>query len=239
MSSEPRPTRLPADETDLAERIGKGEQAAFETLMRRYNGRLFRVARAILKDDSDAEDAVQDAYLSAYRRIAEYRGEAALGTWLTRIVINHALMRRRRDKRTPVVVPFGRDAEAPGRLEEEMPDERQESAADSIMRSQLRSMMERRIDELPATFRAVFVMREVEEMTVEETAHCLAIPPATVRTRLFRARSLLREALARDLEHVTAEVFGFAGARCDRIVAVVLARAGFPEETPSAPDGSQ
>ena len=193
--------------------------------MRRHNGKLFRVARAILKVDADAEDALQDAYLEAYRRIGDFRGESQLATWLTRIVINQALMRLRRQRRDRVVVPFG-DSRRPDAepSEADMADVNAESPTDATMRSEVRRILERRIDGLPVAFRAVFVMREVEDMSVEETAACLSIPAATVRTRLFRARALLREALARDMDSATVEVFGFAGERCDRIVAGVLAR---------------
>jgi len=229
------PAGSPGGDADLVARIGRRDQAAFETLMRRHNGKLFRVARAILKDDAEAEDALQDGYLEAYRRIGDFRGESQLATWLTRIVINQSLMRLRRQKRDRVVVPFGGrrgpDREGP---EADMADHRSESPTDATMRAEVRRMLERRIDELPVAFRTVFVMREVEDMTVEETAACLSIPAATVRTRLFRARALLREALARDMDSATVEVFGFAGERCDRIVAGVLARVSAPPTTTPA-----
>ena len=218
-----------AHDSDLVGRVAQGEPAAFEALMRRYNARLFRVARAILKGDAEAEDALQDAYLDAYRHIAEFRGSADLGTWLTRIVINQALMRLRRRKRERVVCPFGaRGATAPGiepdPVETNVADEKIESPSGAALRGEIRRLLERRIDDLPVAFRTVFVMRDVEDMSVQETAECLAIPAATVRTRLFRARALLRESLARDLDAATVDVFGFAGERCDRIVAGVLAR---------------
>lgn len=209
----------------LAARIAVDDPVAFEALMRRYNGRLFRIARAILKDDAEAEDALQDAYLNAYRRIGEFRGEARMTTWLTRIVINQSLMRLRRHKRDRVVVPFAERRPADSGLPDvDVADERSESPPNAALRSEIRRILERRIDELPVAFRTVFVMREVEDMTVEETAASLAIPPATVRSRLFRARALLREALARDMDTAAVDVFGFAGERCDRIVAAVLAR---------------
>lgn len=220
------PAASPGSDADLVARIGRRDQSAFEALMRRHNARLFRVARAILKDDAEAEDALQDAYLDAYRRIGDFRGESQLATWLTRIVINQALMRLRRQKRDRVVVPFGGRRDAERNLPEaDMADDKTESPTDATMRAEVRRMLERRIDELPVAFRTVFVMREVEDMTVEETAVCLSIPEATVRTRLFRARALLREALAHDMDSATVEVFGFAGERCDRIVAGALARA--------------
>ncbi len=174
----------------LVERIGTGDQAAFEQLMRKYNGKLFRIARAILKDDSDAEDVLQDAYLEAYRHIGGFRGGSELGTWLTRIVINQALMRVRKARRRSSIIPFhnthARDGESP---EAQVPDQQSESPSASVIRAETRRILERRIDELPAAFRTVFVMREVEEMSVEEIAECLSIAAATVRTRLFRARA--------------------------------------------------
>jgi RNA polymerase sigma-70 factor (ECF subfamily) len=214
----------PSDDAALVSSILLGDEAAFEALMRRYNGRLFRVARAILNDDRDAEDALQDAYLDAFRHMGDFRGDAQLGTWLTRIVANQALMRLRRQKRDRVILPFhGRDGDDNDR-EMQVADRQTESASEGLLRAELRRLLERRIDELPVPFRTVFVMRDVEDMTVQETADSLSIPAATVRSRLFRARALLREALARDVDTATLNVFGFAGARCDRIVAAVLAR---------------
>jgi RNA polymerase sigma-70 factor (ECF subfamily) len=232
--SAPTPKPASVDDAELVARIARHDQAAFETLMRRYNGKLFRVARAILKDDAEAEDALQEAYLDAYRHIDEFRGEARLGTWLTRIVINQALMRLRKHRGDRVVVPFedGRALE-PDPAEADVADEHTESPPAATLRAEIRRALERRIDELPMAFRTVFVMREVEDMTVDETAECLSIPAATVRTRLFRARALLREALARDMDMATVDVFGFAGERCDRIVAGVLARA--PAVAPGSP----
>ena len=200
------------------------DEAAFEAIMRRHNGRLYRVARAILKDDAEAEDALQDAYLDAYRHIDDFRGDAQLSTWLTRIVVNQSLMRLRRQRRERVVIPFDRGEHGNEREEENVADEKAESPSRAAMRAETRRLLENRIDQLPVAFRTVFVMREVEDMTVEETAACLGIPAATVRTRLFRARALLREALARDIDSASVGVFGFAGARCDRIVATVLSR---------------
>ena len=196
---------------------------AFEAVMRRHNGRLFRVARVILKNDADAEDALQDAYLDAYRHLDGFRAEAELSTWLTRIVVNQSLMRLRRQKRDGTVVPFAQDG-GEAAPEVEVRDEKAESPSNAMLRTEMRRILERRIDELPVAYRTVFVMREIEDMTVEETAQCLEIPSSTVRTRLFRARALLRASLSRDVDMATGDVFAFAGARCDRIVAAVLAR---------------
>lgn len=214
--------RTEDSDAELVHGVAANDHAAFERLMRRYNSRLFRVARAILKDDAEAEDAVQDAYLEAYRHIGEFRGQSQVATWLTRIAINQALMRLRRHRRERVVVPFPVDGSS-RTVAAEVVDRNAESPAAATLRAEIRSVLESQIDELPPAFRSVFVMRDVEEMSVQETAECLGIPAATVRTRLFRARALLRQALTRDVDTATLEVFGFAGERCDRIVARVLA----------------
>jgi RNA polymerase sigma-70 factor (ECF subfamily) len=206
--------------------IAEGDHAAFETLMRRYNGKLFRIARSIVKDDSDAEDVLQDAYMDAYRHIDDFRGDSQVATWLTRIVINQALMRLRKEKRRSVIVPFREPGSGEAeRAEVDVADRTTESPSSRLLRGEIRRILERRIDELPLSFRTVFIMREVEDMSVEETAEALGIAAATVRSRLFRARALLRESLAREMDMATVDVFAFAGARCDRIVAAVLLRA--------------
>jgi RNA polymerase sigma-70 factor (ECF subfamily) len=215
------------DDAELARRIGARDERAFETVMRAHNRMLFRIARSILKDDAEAEDAVQEAYLAAYRGIASFRGGAKVSTWLARIVINEAYGRLRKHKRA-VVVPFEtaqrRDQGERNPEEGVMPGDTVEQPDAAAMRGELRRMLERRIDALPDQFRTVFMLRDVEEMSVDETAECLDVPPATVRTRAFRARALLREALSRDLDMATVDAFGFAGERCDRIVANVLER---------------
>jgi len=211
-----------------------------ETLFRRYHRPLFQTALRVLGNAEDAEDALQDGLLSAFRNLKRFEGRSQFSTWLTRIVINQALMRLRKHKRERIVVPFEGDrAVESDRAEVDVTDEKSESPPSATLRAEIRRALERRIDELPTAFRTVFVMREVEDMTVEETAECLSIPAATVRTRLFRARALLREALARDMDMATVDVFSFAGERCDRIVAGVLARSrvltpGLPGDTPSA-----
>lgn len=211
---------------DLARRIGARDERAFEALMRAHNRMLYRLARSILKDDAEAEDAVQEAYLAAYRNIGTFRGGAKLSTWLARIVINEAYARLRKRKHMAAVVPLAAaagDGRDDSRAEEGvMTDDTVERPEAAAMRGELRRMLERRIDALPEQFRIVFMLREVEELSVEETAEYLDLPPATVRTRAFRARALLREALARDVDTATVDAFGFAGERCDRIVGRVL-----------------
>lgn len=216
-----------ADDCELARRVAGGDGRAFELVMRGNNRMLFRVARSILLDEAEAEDALQDAYLAAYRKIGTFEGGAKLSTWLARIVINEAFGRLRKRNRASVIVPFaGRDGDEArrGREEDAMADQTTEQPDTAAMRAEFRRLLERRVDEIPAQYRTLFILRDVEEMTVEETAECLDIPPATVRTRAFRARALLRESLARDIDFATVSAFEFAGERCDRIVATVLDR---------------
>jgi RNA polymerase sigma-70 factor (ECF subfamily) len=187
------------DDAELARRIGQRDEKAFELVMRRHNQMLYRIARSILRDDSEAEDAVQDAYLSAFRNIAGFRGGSRLSTWIAR-------------------------TGEPDAEEGTMTDTHTESPDDAASRGQVRRLLERNIDALPDQFRTAFILREVEEMSVDEAAACLGVPAATVRSRAFRARALLRDAMAREVDVATVHAFGFAGERCDRIVAGVLAR---------------
>lgn len=202
---------------ELVERIHSGNGRAMEALMRRHNRVLYRTARAILRDDAEAEDVVQDTYIRAYRAFGTFRGESKLSTWLVRIAANEALMRRRRTARRAGIVPIDATVEEP---EPDMHEE--EGPERETLRAEMRRVLEARIDELPDGYRAVFVLRGVEELSVEETAAALDMPEATVRTRYFRARGLLREALARDIDLTMEDAFGFDGARCDRIVESVL-----------------
>ena len=221
----PAPAAISAATTDpeLAERAAQGDALAFEAIMRRHNRLLYRTARSILKGDDDTEDALQEAYLHAWRAIATFRADSKLSTWLVRIVINESLGRLRR--RSAQIIPLdtamaSTDPDTQQALEDDA-DQRPEPAA---MRSQVRRLIETRIDMLPEAFRTVFMLRAVEEMSVEEVATVLEVPEATVRTRFFRARGLMREGLSRDVDLALGDAFSFAGARCDRIVAGVLAR---------------
>lgn len=215
---------------ELARRIAAGDHAALETLMRRYNQKLYRTARSILKDDAEAEDAVQDAYLLAIRAIARFRGDAGLSTWLVRIVVNEALGRLRKRSRRAEIIELSGDADMTQITDEsEAGRGAPESPDGAALRKELRSLIEAKIDQLPDAFRTVFVLRTLEEMPVEEVAACLDIPEATVRTRYFRAKGLLRESLARDIDVGIGDSFSFAGARCDRIVTGVFARLEFDQ----------
>jgi RNA polymerase sigma-70 factor (ECF subfamily) len=209
-------------DVELAHRVGRGDTRAFEQLMRRHNRTLFRTARAILRDDAAAEDALQEAYLRIYGSIGSFRGEAKLSTWLVRIVANEALARRRKDQRRAQIVPIRGGGDQDQGMEEGI--DQAEGPQRQAERSEIRQLLEAKIDQLPDSYRAVFVLRALEEMSVEETAAALGIPEPTVRSRFFRARGLLREAISREIDVAFDTAFGFAGERCDRIVAGVLAR---------------
>jgi RNA polymerase sigma factor (sigma-70 family) len=214
--------RASEEERSMVRRVLAGDRTQFERLMRRYNRRLYRLARATLRDHAEAEDALQEAYLSAYRSLDQFRGDAALATWLSRLVLNECLGRMRRGARRQKVVPIvgsqremhavaGTDADVPERI---------------VGRRQMRALLERKLDQLPENFRLVFVLRSVEELSVEETARTLGIPDATVRTRYFRAKSLLRESLAQEIDLAERDVFEFGGDRCDHVIARVLKQIG-------------
>jgi RNA polymerase sigma-70 factor (ECF subfamily) len=222
-----QPALKPIDQqipdAELAQCVAAGDHSAFELLMRRYNQTLYRTARSILRDDAEAEDVVQDAYLLAYRGIGTFRGDAKLSTWLTRIVVNEAIARSRKTSRRAEIIQLTGETDSDNVSEEEnMTESTAEQPEKAAIRAETRRLLEKKIDELPNVFRTVFVMRALEEMSVEEVATCLDIPDATVRSRFFRARGLLREALSREIDFAFEEVFSFDGARCDRIVAGVF-----------------
>jgi len=221
----PRGASPAAPDEELARRVAKGDAAAFEALMRRHNRTMFRTARAILRDDAEAEDALQEAYLQAFRTIGGFRGDAKFSTWMARVVANEALARLRKQVRRAAIVPLqgGVEVEEINPTTEPGMDQGPENAA---RRAEIRKLLEKRIDALPGAYRPVFMLRAVEEYSVEETAAILQIPEATVRSRFHRARSLLREKLASEVDLAYEEVFGFAGQRCDRIVATVMQRIG-------------
>jgi RNA polymerase sigma-70 factor (ECF subfamily) len=223
---EPRPMPVLAD-VDLIGQVIAGDHFAFRTLMQRHNQLLYRTVRSIVKNEAEAEDAVQEAWLRAYRSLHEFRGESRLATWLVRIAVNEALGRLRGVARRAEVIPLDTTVDSAtfaGEPNMQMPEtERPDRLAE---RAELRRVLEAHIDELPESFRSVFVLRAVEEMSVEEVAAVLGIPESTVRTRHFRARSMLREGLAREVDVALTDAFSFAGERCDRIIAGVFERLG-------------
>ena len=193
--------------------------------MQRCNRRLFRIARGVMHEDAEAEDVVQAAYVSAFEHLGDFRGEASLATWLTRIVLNEANGRLRARKPTvefdtiETLQQGGRVIAFPSRFGSEDP-------AASAARSEIRRLLEHAVDELPEPFRLVFVMREIEECSVEDTATSLGLKPETVKTRLHRARRMLRAALHDRLATTMTDAFPFLGARCDRMTNEVLERIG-------------
>ncbi|MEO7159150.1 MAG: RNA polymerase sigma factor [Polaromonas sp.] len=217
-------------DADLVRLALAGNDLAFAQIMRRHNRLLFRTARSILKNDDDAQDALQDAYLHAWRALATFRADARLATWLVRIVVNEALGRLRRHgaQVLPLRAAMDTDGQTP---ELQMPANPDDQPEPSLMRAQVRQQIEARIDTLPDAFRTVFMLRGVQELSVEEVALALDIPEATVRSRFFRARSLLREGLSRDIDMAMSDAFSFAGQRCDRIVGGVLARTAHERES--------
>ena len=223
------PAQLITDTTsdaELADRMAAGDTVALEWVMRRHNHSLYRAARSILKNEQEAEEAVQDAYLKGYRNIGQFHGHAKLSTWLTRIAINEALVRRRKCQRRAAIIPLDADTAVDSHTGDNapMPNKTSASPERDAERADVRRLIERNIDKLPEAFRCVFVLRALEELTVEETASCLDIREATVRSRYFRARSLMRDAIAREIDLEYEDAFRFSGARCDRIVVGVLVR---------------
>jgi RNA polymerase sigma-70 factor (ECF subfamily) len=209
------PDSSQAADADLIAEVLAGRRARFGVLVRRHNQRLYRAARAILGDDAEAEDVVQETYVRAYRDLARFRGEAAFSTWLTRIAVHEAIARRRARARLVDV-----DLQ-----EVPMADERdpERSASDA----ELTRVLEREIDALPDGLRAVLVLRDVEEMDTASTAAALDLSEEAVRVRLFRARRALAESVGAALELVAPRAYHFAGGRCDRITARVADALGF------------
>jgi RNA polymerase sigma-70 factor (ECF subfamily) len=205
-----------SDEAVVA-RVLAGERALFELIMRRHNQRLFRVARAILRDDDEAEDAVQQAYISAYERLAQFAGAARFSTWLTRIAIHTALARLRRTRQRAEVTSGPEPEEVMSKLPS--PSENPE---EQVSRRELTVLLEHAIDELPDLYRVVVMMRQVQQLSTAETAECLDVSEEVVKVRLHRGTAMLRQTMAQRMDDMAAETFAFLGARCDRIVAAVM-----------------
>ena len=217
------PLQLPAeDELAVVKRAANGDQAAFAWIMRRYNRRLYRLARASLHDAADAKDALQESFLAAYRALGQFRGESSLATWLARIVLNECMARQRRSKRRQNVVPM-MSLESQPEITREIEDPA-EQAEGALARAQMREILESRVNALPESLRLVFVLRSVEELSVEETSTHLGISEEAVRTRHFRAKRLLRDGIAKVIDSVEREIYEFGGCECDGVVANVLCR---------------
>ena len=212
-------------DAELVVLANEGNESAIRTIVQRYNRRLYRVVRAVLQDDADAEDAVQETYLKAFSKLKSFRGDAALSTWLTRIALNEALARLRRRRNRTAIEARETEGERVGASLIMFPSLISPPNPETEMaRRQIRDLLEKMVNELPESFRIVFVLRDIEELSIEETATQLSLKPQTVKTRLHRARHLIRAALDRHISSEFSELFPFGGSRCARMTKRVMQR---------------
>lgn len=204
---------------EVIERVKGGDLALYEIIMRRYNQRLYRVARAILREDGEAEDVLQDAYIRAYQHLADFRGDAPFSTWLTRIAVNEALHRLRVRKRSPRLEENEDNGAVMTQIAETSLNPEQHASA-----AELGHFLEKSILSLPEQYRIVVMLRDVEELSTEETASLLELSEANVRIRLHRGRIMARKWLSARMGSHAKSAFPFMGARCDRVVENVFAR---------------
>jgi RNA polymerase sigma-70 factor (ECF subfamily) len=228
MPQVPAPQTIPAaaGDAELVRRALMRDEAAVRAIIKAHNRRLYRLARGILRNDGEAEDVVQETYVRAFTHLADFRGDSSLSTWLSRIAMNEALGRLRRQR------PGVEFSSLPqGVLEAQIIQFPLLSATDdpekSMAQREIQHVVEAAIDELPEPFRMVFITRVVEGMNVEETAEILDLKPETVKTRLHRARAMLRDNVEKKIGPVVMDAFPFAGRRCDRLTAAVLKRLGY------------
>ena len=214
--------RVALSDSELASRIAAGDVAAVRLVTGRNNQRLYRTAWSILKDRSEAEEAVQDGYMKAFNAIKTFAGSSSLSTWLTRIVVNEALSRRSRAQRRSRLLNQESILVLEEYREKLMAGSVTQSPEKVLMRRQIAKLLEKAIARLPDTFRPVFVLREIEGLSVEDTAEALQIPVETVKTRLFRARRRLQKELDPELCNALSETFPFAGADCEAMTERVL-----------------
>ncbi|WJR78983.1 RNA polymerase sigma factor [Bradyrhizobium sp. NP1] len=225
MQRAPRPAGATAGDADLVQRVLARDETAVRAVIAANNRRLYRLARGILRDDGEAEDVVQETYIKAFTHIESFRGDSSLATWLARIAINEALGRLRRQRS---IAEWTSLADRP--MEAQIirfPLAAHDDPEKSMAQRQIRQVVERAIDELPEAFRLVFISRVIEGLNVEETADLLGVKPETVKTRLHRARVLLRDNVESKIGPIVMEAFPFAGRRCERLTAAVLERLGF------------
>jgi RNA polymerase sigma-70 factor (ECF subfamily) len=219
---------------ELLRRARERDVHAFRILIRRHDRHLYRIARSVLADDQEAEDVVQETYLRAFLKLVDFRGDASLSTWLARIALNEAIHRRRRQRHT---IPIERLDRAHDRREVQahwIPSGTGEGDPErSAARLQIRKFLERAIADLPETFRTVLMIRDVDGASTEQTAQILNVGEETVRTRLHRARRMLRATLGEQMASALKDVFPFDAPRCERLTKSLLHRLGFPTDTPS------
>ena len=212
-------------DAELVRRARGRDEAAIRLILQANNRRLYRLARGNLRNDSEAEDVVQETYVRAFTHLEDFRGDSSLATWLGRIAINEALGRLRRRRSTVEWTSL-----PPGTLEAQIIQFPLSAASQdpekSMAQREIQHVVEHAIDELPEAFRIVFITRVIEGMNVEETAEILELKPETVKTRLHRARTMLRENVERKIGPIVMEAFPFAGKRCERLTEAVLKRLG-------------
>ena len=221
------PQIAPAEssDTELVRRALARDEAAVRAIMQANNRRLYRLARGLLRNDSEAEDVVQEAYVRAFTHLESFRGDSSLSTWLSRITMNEALGRLRRQRPAVEI-----DSLPQGALEAQIiqfPLAASDDPEKSMAQREIQRVVEHAIDELPEAFRLVFITRVIEGMNVEETAEILSLKPETVKSRLHRARNMLRDIVEKKIGPVVMEAFPFAGKRCERLTDAVLKRLGY------------
>jgi RNA polymerase sigma-70 factor (ECF subfamily) len=223
----PQITLAGTADAELVARARSRDEAAVRSIMQSNNRRLYRLARGILRNDSEAEDVVQETYVRAFTNLERFRGESSLSTWLARIAMNEALGRLRRQRPSVEWTSLSQ-----GALEAQIIQFPLSSADDpekSMAQREIQRVVEHAIDELPEAFRIVLITRVIEGMNVEETADILGLKPETVKTRLHRARTMLRDQVEKKIGPLVMEAFPFAGKRCERLTEAVLKRLGFTE----------
>ncbi|MBZ9793080.1 RNA polymerase sigma factor [Rhizobium sp. 3T7] len=214
-------------DVELARRAAARDRHAFRAIMTSHNQRLFRLARSIVRNDSEAEDVVQEAYVLGFAHLNRFRGESSLATWLSRIVINEALGRLRKKRRTTLASSMEQSV---GATIVQFPVDNPSGDPERTMaQRQILQLVEQATDALPDIYRTVFVARVIEGLSMEETASLLGLRAETVKTRLHRARRLVRESLDEQIGPVLLSAFPFAGRRCERLTAAVMSRLGFPD----------
>jgi RNA polymerase sigma-70 factor (ECF subfamily) len=211
-------------DTELVRRVLARDEAAVRAIMQANNRRLYRLARGILRNDGEAEDVVQETYVRAFTHLEQFRGDSSLSTWLSRIAMNEALGRLRRQRPGVTIESLPQGALEAQIIQFPLASDDPEK---SMAQREIQHVVEHAIDELPEAFRLVFITRVIEGMNVEETAEILGVKPETVKTRLHRARTMLRDIVEKKIGPVVLEAFPFAGKRCERLTDAVLKRLGF------------
>jgi len=221
----PQVASIETGDAELVQRARVRDEAAVRAIMQANNRRLYRLARGILRNDAEAEDVVQETYVRAFTHLDSFRGDSSLATWLARIAMNEALGRLRRQHPSVEWTSL-----PPGVLEAQIIQFPLSASSDpekTMAQREIQHVVEHAIDDLPEAFRIVFITRVIEGMNVEETAEILGLKPETVKTRLHRARTMLRDNIEKKVGPVVMEAFPFAGKRCDRLTEAVLERLGF------------